>query len=152
MPRWNNAPRHVRGEKFPISFSRAEQERSCQFLWNCNAGWKGYFLSSSVHLGSPQKRLESWGVKLGILSGFWWILAEEEKVAMVVGESEGCQEVLWPVGILGQPRSYHWKGSLGYKYKQTPALRKRISGWQKLCEGTLGLSRKVWTPAKNLKP
>ena len=57
MPRWNNAPRHVRGEKFPISFSRAEQERSCQFLWNCNAGWKGYFLSSSVHLGSPQKKL-----------------------------------------------------------------------------------------------
>ena len=32
---------------------------------------KDIFLSSSVHLGSPQKRLESWGVKLGILSGFW---------------------------------------------------------------------------------
>ena len=61
------------------------------------------------------------------------------------GESEGCQEVLWPVGILGQPRSYHWKGSLGYKYKQTPALRKRISGWQKLCEGTKRPRGKVWT-------
>ena len=26
------------------------------------------------------------------------------------------------------------------------------TGWQKLCEGTKGLCRKVWTQAKNFKP
>ena len=36
-------------------------------------------------------------------------------------------------------------GEKNFKYFDAQQVSQQISGWQKLCEGTKGLRRKVWT-------
>ena len=64
-------PTSCQGGKVPNFFFSCRTRKILSVPVKLQRRLKRIFLSSSVHLGSPQKRLESWGVKLGILSGFW---------------------------------------------------------------------------------